>query len=262
MHVEIVNVTPALAKEFLRNNKINRPVKAWAINKYAKDLSSGQWASNHQGIAFDKDGSLADGQHRLMAIVKTQIPIDMVVAWGVDRQGIDRLAPRSQMDEIKYAGMSDWVEKSHLVIAGAMFEISYNGAMQNKASRTTSENIDFCEKHRAVIEFTASKFRKKEKYLSAAIIQGTVAIAATYEDVDRMGEFVNVFKSGLPNSQKDFMAIKARNFIMNGGAKGGATDRKNASKTLMRAIYLFCRGKNLNRLVPPKEFTYTLEGIK
>ena len=39
--------------------------------------------TTHQGIAFDENGVLQDGQHRLCAIVSANKPVDMMVTSGL-----------------------------------------------------------------------------------------------------------------------------------------------------------------------------------
>lgn len=259
MEIQIFNVTPEIAGSWLKKNTINRKVRPSIVSKYAKDLSSGSWSMTHQGVAFDKNGNLADGQHRLMAIVKSGISVNMVVAWGVDRSGIDRLAPRSEIDELKFSRMSEWIESSHVKIANAMFEITEAGSGYRKAERTTQELVEFCDKYKRQIQFTADCFsRHKVKHLSQAIVQATIAIASKFESEERLSEFVDVLFSGLPKSQEDFMAIKVRDFLMMGGATGGGTERRRASKAIMRGIYLFCRNQTLQKLVVPSESIYRL----
>jgi hypothetical protein len=260
MQVAITNVTPTQAAKWLENNKSNRPVKNWAVNKYAKDLLAGNWATNHQGIAFDNSGNLVDGQHRLLAIIKSGVSVDMVVAYGAERFGVDRLAPRSMLDDIKYSDLSNWIASNHLSVANAMIELMSTGTASAKAERTSYETVEFCNKYRDEIEFVANAFKGKHwKFISAAIVQGTIAVAAKYESHQRLAEFIDILATGLPNCQGDFMAVKARDFLTSGGAKGGGSDRKKASKTLMRAIYLFCRRQSVHRLQATNEFTYQIE---
>lgn len=255
MFVTIMLVTPALAKSWMALNTGNRPLNRSTVERYKKDLRQGAWAKTHQGIGFDKQGSLADGQHRLVAIIETGIPVEMVVAWGVDRSGIDRQKPRSQIDEIAYAGMSDWIMPKHVQIANAMMELSQS---YKSSERTTTELVAFCEMHKREIVFTADIFKKNVRGVSAAIVKGTIAIASLHEDQERISQFVDVLYSGLPETKADHMALRARDFIMNGGASGGGSERIKASKTLMRAIYLFCKGQSLSRLVTPSEFIYEI----
>lgn len=66
------------AKVFLENNPeyvrgekgTNRPVSARIVNNYAATMLQGNWHLTHQGIGFDVDGKLKDGQHRLKALVQ------------------------------------------------------------------------------------------------------------------------------------------------------------------------------------------------
>jgi len=81
-----MEITPAMAAEFLRRNERN-PRKDMLDEKrvkaYAKAIKDGQWLLHHQGIAFDAEGFLIDGQHRLSAVVLAGIAVVMNVTHGV-----------------------------------------------------------------------------------------------------------------------------------------------------------------------------------
>ena len=70
MRTEYVTITPAMAKDMLLKNKINRDIKEYRITHWVWLMESQDWYTTHQGIAFYEDGTLADGQHRLLAIIK------------------------------------------------------------------------------------------------------------------------------------------------------------------------------------------------
>ena len=78
-----VLVTPETAAEMLKHNTGNRILRPAAIATMAAQMRAGQWTTTHQGIAFDADGNLLDGQHRLHAIVKAGAPILLAVSRGV-----------------------------------------------------------------------------------------------------------------------------------------------------------------------------------
>lgn len=84
MRIEIILVTPELAAEWLQSNTNNRNVKRWTVEQYARDMSAGRWAMTGDPIRFAPDGRLLDGQHRLMAVVKSQVAVEMVVIRGLD----------------------------------------------------------------------------------------------------------------------------------------------------------------------------------
>lgn len=80
-------ITPQLAREYLRTNSNNRPLRVMHVTKLADAFARGEYAQTHQGIAFDSAGVLLDGQHRLHAIERQQdgFSVAMLVTRGLDR---------------------------------------------------------------------------------------------------------------------------------------------------------------------------------
>lgn len=81
-----VKITPQAAADWLENRNLaaNRNMSEHVAAKYAKAMSEGRWLFTHQGIAFDTEGWLIDGQHRLRAIVLSGITVEMFVVPGCD----------------------------------------------------------------------------------------------------------------------------------------------------------------------------------
>lgn len=77
-------ITPAIAAEFLEHNKCNRQISQSVVDKYADQMLQGKWLVTHQGIAIDENGNLQDGQHRLLAIIKSGVSIKMIVFENTD----------------------------------------------------------------------------------------------------------------------------------------------------------------------------------
>jgi hypothetical protein len=88
-----VTVTPAMAKSWLDNRNLerNRRYSTAIEAKYATEMRAGLWKTTHQGIAFDWDGFLLDGQHRLGAIVRVDKPIRLDIRVGCDPDTFDVL---------------------------------------------------------------------------------------------------------------------------------------------------------------------------
>lgn len=82
----VMAITPEIAENWLehrnleRNRKYSRLIEA----KYAAEIRAGLWKTSPQGVSFDWDGFLLDGQHRLGAIVKTGITVELFVTVGWD----------------------------------------------------------------------------------------------------------------------------------------------------------------------------------
>ena len=73
-------ITPESASRYLEANKANRNIRQTRVDSYARDIQSGKFPATHQCVAFNANGDLIDGQHRLSAIVKANMPVQMYVA--------------------------------------------------------------------------------------------------------------------------------------------------------------------------------------
>ena len=82
MKTSIETITPQLAKDILANNNLNRNINATIVGHYADAISRGQWELNGEAIKIAHDGRLLDGQHRLMAVIKSDTPITTLVIRG------------------------------------------------------------------------------------------------------------------------------------------------------------------------------------
>ena len=81
--IEILSVTPGLAKEWLRTNSHNRRLRKNDIFNYARDMAAGKWLMNGESIKFSATNQLLDGQHRLHAVVQSGVTVPMLVITGL-----------------------------------------------------------------------------------------------------------------------------------------------------------------------------------
>lgn len=106
-----IEIDPARAQLWLENNFRNRPVSEDVVAAYARDMTNGAWTSTHQGIAFNDRDELIDGQHRLLAIVRSGVTVRMMVTFGLPSKiegkemttmdAVDRGRTRSVADQLK-----------------------------------------------------------------------------------------------------------------------------------------------------------------
>ena len=87
--VEVEEITPVRASEYLSNNAHHRKVKQKKIDSYVKDLKEGTWQLNGKTITFDANGRLLGGQHRLHAVVQSGTPLTTLVVRGLDPEIIE-----------------------------------------------------------------------------------------------------------------------------------------------------------------------------
>jgi hypothetical protein len=99
-----------MARKWIENNFRNRPMREDDIRAYARDMATGNWFTTHQGIAFDENDNLIDGQHRLRAIILSGVTVRMMVTFGLPSKidgkeittmdSVDRGRPRSVADQL------------------------------------------------------------------------------------------------------------------------------------------------------------------
>jgi len=255
MHYEMMTVTPELALRWLneKNNR-NRSLSKYTVGAYASDMEQGRWKKSHQNsIAFYKDGNLADGQHRLHAIVQSGISVEFMVFWGLDNAdayGIDAHKMRNTHDQIKIAGGDDWITKEVIATARMMMA---NSRYVIKPS--PQEIVDFCKKHQDALQFSIQNMPKG--YFSAAV-RVSVAIAYYHESHDRLVSWCEIAKTGIAFNPADRSVISLRERLLrdpNLKSQGGS-NRELICKMSMRSINAFCNNESLSKIITPKERFY------
>jgi hypothetical protein len=86
VHAQTVKLTPSLAQYLADMNPDNRNVSNGRVDAYAKDIAAGRWEMNGEPVILSREGLLNDGQHRCLAVIKSGIPIDTMMVFGVDRE--------------------------------------------------------------------------------------------------------------------------------------------------------------------------------
>jgi hypothetical protein len=122
-------ITPSIAKELLESNVCNRRVNRHIVSQYANDMSTGQWKiDTAECIKISKTKIILDGQHRLLAIIKSNIPVFFHIAFDVEDNVFDVLDTgkiRNSTDIFKIKG----IQKENTIPS---IIITYNQIVINK----------------------------------------------------------------------------------------------------------------------------------
>ena len=76
-------IGPTKPRIYLRNQAPNRLVNETLVTQYACAMLDNEWSNTGDPIKFDELGRLADGQHRMQAIVESETEQEFSVARGV-----------------------------------------------------------------------------------------------------------------------------------------------------------------------------------
>lgn len=136
MKIKTLLVTPKIAEKMLTSNNHNRPVYQTTVDCYARDMRLGLWKQNNQGIGFDVNGTLIDGQHRLRAIIQSGVSIEMVIVTELpveSQMTVDVGKLRSTGDNLHLIGEDNGNLRA-AVVRGLIILCCSNGVRYGKTS--------------------------------------------------------------------------------------------------------------------------------
>ena len=180
------DVSPETAAQYLLLNKCNRPLKRGAIAEWADEMRKGEWKETHQGIAFDTDGNLIDGQNRLSAVVEAKVTVRMLVTYnldpsaflviddGVARSGADLFVVRYQR---KYGEMPVCVQEVPSVAYAMLVGMGSHSAHKEDVSEYALKHYKLILEFRSVYNMRVSGTTVAAAFARAAMYFGREAIA-------------------------------------------------------------------------------------
>lgn len=145
-----IAVTPETAERWLSGNTVNRKLRERRVQQYARDMVAGRWHSSNDAIAFDPDGHLINGQHRLNAVARSGVTVVFLVVRNMPSESMttmDSGAGRSAGDALKFIG------ETHAPVLAAVTKlcIIYTDGRIYRDNKTQAvshgEILDFLERH-------------------------------------------------------------------------------------------------------------------
>lgn len=137
MKIEKVLITPETAKKMLEMNTNNRKVNDSVVYKYSREIVNGTWKEDTgELIKISKNNVILDGQHRLLAVIKSNKCINFHVATEIEDDNfkvLDTGKSRSGGDIFKLAGVKNYNNVSSIIQL-------YNNVYNNKSNAIKATN--------------------------------------------------------------------------------------------------------------------------
>lgn len=108
--VSVMEITPSVAAEMLARNHHNRSIRRSRVVLFAGAMARGEWRMSNDALAFDTEGKLLNGQHRLRAVVQSGVTIEALVMMGLPsatQETMDTGAKRTAGDMLKLRGYTN-----------------------------------------------------------------------------------------------------------------------------------------------------------
>ena len=255
---DLIFVTPEMAREWLKRNKNNRKLKIHKVAKLRDDLRHGRFRTTHEGLAFNCNGDLKDGQHRLTAIVEEGIGAWMMVTTGLRDDAviaINRGSIRSVQDNGTMAGY----DVSKQDIAVAYVAMSAPAGIAHSACTSEFEVLEFIEKHRTAIEAVRVPAKKR---LSVAAVMAAFMRAFPHCPNTAWQRCLHLFMNGVDESfdaSKERAIIVFRDYCLTSKSNGyGYAASIDLYRRCQRAIKAFMNAEELKLIKPCEQDLFPL----
>lgn len=248
MEAVVMLVTPAMAREWLKSNTNNRPIKRRHVQAIANDILAGAWVLNGEAIKWNGP-ALVDGQHRLHAIILADTPVQTLVIRGVEDGAVvtmDTHAKRTVSDHLHLKG-----EKNYRHLAGAVnYILKYRESKGTSNRETTaSETMKFIDENPLIRRsvsvispvVTATRFSAQ----TAAALHFLFAEAASEADAD---EFMRLWASGEALSADDPIFVLRKRLIEDLGKTHRHLPARYKQAIVIKAWNAWIRGDSISQL--------------
>lgn len=250
MHTEVKTIDKVEADRLLNLNTSNRPVSKNNLESIKKALASGEWKENGESIKISHDGVLLDGQHRLMAISQTGIPLNTLIVSGLSKDVFTTLdigKTRGAGDMLALKGV-----ESYNVIAAAvnLYLIWKNtGSLKSPSNANRPSKAKIVEV--ALKDDRFSDVLRKGSNFSASYIGRSVFlflnVAFSEYDEDKSDEFFeHLTNPDYVTTPKIVMLLREQ--LIAGSTGNNRHNKQYKIALVFKAFSYFCSGKSPRQL--------------
>lgn len=220
--IMLVNYTPSLASKILEeHNDRNRKKNKNNINFLTKEIENENWIMNGETIGFDINGNTNNGQHRLAAIVKTGVPLQILTITNLSLEAfktIDTGALRSGSDVLSIEGIANSTHISAMI--KFIFAFKHGKYSANRHHHRTLSNSDLIDYYYELGEdnvYKSYQFYNTVRKNSSNIITPTLVSGFHFLlneiNPEKAEEFLNMLCQGI-NLSPDSPITALRNKII------------------------------------------------
>lgn len=260
MKTEVRTITPETAKEMLKRNINNRPLKQSHVNFLSSQMESGLWQFDGSPIKLTEQGGVLDGQHRLSALVLSGCSFEFLIVSGISVdafQVMDTGRNRQASDVLSIDGFENG-ESLQIVVRGI---ITYNRYGRIKGGGRTVSPIT----NREVLDFArenSSKLKRSidflSKHKSSLLPKTRVAIfhyLFSEKSVTEADLFINKFLTGLDMEKTSPIYVLREKLIADSGARTKIEVNKKLA-LVIKCWNIFRKGEQASiRMTLPESVT-------
>lgn len=198
----VETVTPEKARRWLDERAQNRHMNEERVKKYVGAMERLEWRVNGEGIIFDCNGQLIDGQHRLAAVVQSGISLPMLIVRGVEPEvfsTLDSGQTRTLGQILKMKGYPYFQNLSSMANNLFMYAAGYDLRTRTHHWPTPQQAIQFIEDNPEIVESTKVGTLIAVELRCSVLAIGMLHFLATQIDED--GSDVSFFFDALRHGE-------------------------------------------------------------
>lgn len=270
MKIGIKTFTPEIASDILANHNGQniRKIRRSVAEKYARDMASGAWKYTWDCIAFDKDGNLLNGQHRMQAIVMSGCTVDMLVIYDAECVTGDIGMKRTAAEEIKGRGgsISDFVSTSFGTgVVRSLYKFYFG--IRNATTSEVEEFVKLPRWKKCESICYAIKSHSKKGISTAMVTTALIGAFIITDNETAVLKFIEILKSGMAEGKGSAPVIALRDYLtMVNNTHSASTRRREIDdiRFVQSAFRAYLNGNVAKRLYKSSDIIYkpTIEMFK
>jgi len=214
-----VLITPAIAEILLRGNKHNRPLRRPHLNILVRAIKNGEWIMTGNGISFADDGQLIDGQHRLMAILEADQPVESMVYIGIAKEAFKTTDLGKKRGASDIAALMGFVQYVTVGCAATLLYLYENNSMKSGSYGVSNTAIQaVLQANRLGLEYSAMVARRTAEIVPSGIGAFCHFIFSRL-DRDMADTFFDHLKTGADLPLKSPLLWLRNRLLVNKGSK-------------------------------------------
>lgn len=205
----VETITPRIAANLMKNAAENRSIRPDIVDQYAADMKAGRWRLNGETIKLNRSGGVIDGQHRLLACIKSGYSFKTYVARGLVEDevihSIDVGISRTPSDFLRFHGFTD--SKSLAATARVFHEISDAqpvkspgyGLRADATLKSRAVLLDYLTQHRSIqdsVAFLGGHRADIAGWVPLSLVAGTHAFCSVIANKGLATDFIGPLCDG------------------------------------------------------------------
>ena len=237
-------ITPKKAEAYLNRNTGNRKLRDGVVDEYAHDMRNGTWTICPEPITIYDNGDIADGQHRLWAIIEADAPQKFLVLREFPRPAglnVNTGRGRTVVDNARISGVNLDLTNEIVSIAKVVEQGKRSGDVL-----PNSRKVELAERHMEAVQWTV-KHGPRGRYLRNQCVMAAVARAWYHEeDKEKLARFCKVLSDGFADGASESAAIALRNYLIVKRDAHLISLFSESFYKIQNCIRVFMRGKSIN----------------